>query len=175
MKNIIISGVIVLTSILAPQIVEAQGTMTYLSSLSQTSTGSSPVGSDSWLAASFITGTNASGYSLDSIQLGMADASDNPSNLTVMLYSAFISGEVVPGSSLGTLDGSLNPTTAGIYTYTPASNLTLSPLTSYFIVLTAGTTIANGAYSWSESAYPPGINYWGASNALLQSGNGSSP
>jgi hypothetical protein len=58
--------------------------------LSQTPTGSVSVGSDSWLAADFITGTSANGYSLDSIQLGMANASGSPTNFTVMLYSAFI-------------------------------------------------------------------------------------
>ena len=69
-------------------VVQAQGTMTYLSSLSQSSTGSDPVGSDSWLAAIVWNGNNPGGYSLDSIQLGMADASGFPSNFTVMLYTA---------------------------------------------------------------------------------------
>ncbi len=139
MKNIIISSVIVLTSILAPQIIQAQGTMTYLSNLGQPSDGSNTVGNDSWLAALFYTGTNSTGYTLNSIQLGMADASGNPSNFMVMLYSAVGVTGIFPGSSLGTLDGSLNPTTAGIYTFTTASNLMLSPDTQYFIVLTAGT------------------------------------
>jgi hypothetical protein len=173
MKNLIIGGVIAFAGILAPQIVQAQGTMTYVSSLSQTSTGSPSVGSDSWLAADFGTGNNASGYMLNSIQLGMAGASGNPSNFMVMLYSAISGGALLPGSSLGTLNGSLNPTTAGIYTYTPASNLTLLP-GLYFIVLTAGTTVANGAYSWSESAYPPSINYWGVGNGVIHSSNGTS-
>jgi hypothetical protein len=110
------------------------------------------VGSDSWLAADFFTGTNASGYTLNSVQLAMTVASGTPSGFTVMLYSEVGITGVFPGSSLGTLDGSLNPTTAGVYTYTPASNLTLSPSTDYFIVLTAGTTVANGAYGWSVTS-----------------------
>ena len=60
-------------------------------------------------------------------------------------------GAPYPGSSLGTLDGSANPSMAGIYTYTPASSLALSGDTSYFIVLVSGTAVANGAYEWSES------------------------
>jgi hypothetical protein len=143
MKKIIIMFVL---GLLIQQIAKAQGTMTYLSSLSQTSAGSLAVGSNSWLASDFFTGTNADGYSLDSIQLGMADASGNPNGFTVMLYTAIVKAGSFPGSSLGTLDGSLNPTTAGVYTHIPASSLTLSPGTEYFIVLTAGTALANGAY-----------------------------
>jgi hypothetical protein len=147
----IISGIVVLVfGLLAPQIIEAQGTITYLSNLNQPSASSHAVGSDSWQASSFGTGTDASGYTLDSIQLGMKNASGNPSSFTVMLYSAIFNGaNYSPGSSLESLNGSLNPATGGIYTYTPASNLTLSPSTAYFVVLTAGTVIANGAYEWS--------------------------
>ena len=149
--------------------------MTYLSSLSQTSTGSPSVGNDSWLAATFGTGNNAGGYSLDSIQLGMADASGTPSGFTVMLYSAISGGATLPGSCLGTLNGSLDPTTAGIYTFTPAASLTLSPHTGYFIVLTGGTTVVNGAYSWSESTFPPSSSdNWSANNFVLHSSNGTS-
>jgi len=148
MKRIVIGGVIVFAvGLFAPRIATAQGTVTYLSNLGQASAGSLAVGSDSWLAASFITGTNASGYSLNSIQLAMTDASGNPSGFTAMLYSAIGVTGVFPGSSLGTLNGSLNPVSGGIFTYTPASNPTLLPSTGYFIVLTAGTAIANGAYS----------------------------
>jgi hypothetical protein len=174
MKKNIINGVIVFAiGLFAPQITQAQGTITYLSSLGA-STGSPSVGSDSWLAAEFSVGSNVGGYTLDSIQLGMADATGNPSGFTAMLYTAIIAGAVLPGSSLGTLTGSLSPVSAGTYTYTPASSLTLLP-GFYFIVLTAGTTVANGAYEWSESAFPPNSNGgWGDDNAVLHSSNGIS-
>ena len=145
MKKIII---MLALALLTQQTIQAQGTMTYLSNVDQASAGSLAVGSDSWLAAPFRTGSNASGYLLNSIQLGMTDASGNPSGLTVMLYSMAVSS-ALPGHSLGTLDGSLNPVTGGIFAYTPTGNLTLSPNEYYFIVLTAGTTVANGAYDWS--------------------------
>ena len=71
----------------------------------------------------------------------------------------------------------------GTFTYTPTSNLTLSPNTPYFIVLTAGTTIANGAYEWANSSARP-VNYnpiggWQAPVSVAaidnyQSDNGSS-
>jgi hypothetical protein len=177
MKKIIVSGVIAFASaLLAPQKIQAQGAMTYVSNLGQSSTGSLAVGSDSWLAEDFNTGTNAGGYTLDSIQLGMADALGNPNAFTVMLYTATEKTGIFPGSSLGTLDGSLNPTSAGIYTYTPASSLTLLPETQYFIVLTAGTTVANGAYEWlyaNTSSYNPNGG-WNGGVAFISS-NGSSP
>ena len=177
----IIGGIIVFAVALAPQIVQAQGTMTYLSNLNQASAGSLAVGSDSWLAAGFGTGNNANGYVLNSIQLGMTDASGNPSNFTVMIYANAGPTGIFPGSSLGTLDGSLNPATGGIFTYTPASNLTLSPSTFYYIVLTAGTTVANGAYDWSyagANSYNPSGGWfslggiWTSSNGSFSAGGG---
>jgi hypothetical protein len=149
MKKLIIGSVIILTGILAPHITQAQGSMTYLSNLDKASIGSFAVGSNSWLAASFATGNNADGYVLDSIQLGVTNASGNPGGFTVMLYSAIRNVDFFPGSSLDTLDGSLNPLTDGIYTFTSISNLLLAPTTVYFIVLTAGTAVASGAYESS--------------------------
>ncbi len=176
MKKIIIAGIIAsVIGLMAPRITPAQGTITYLSGLGQPSTGSVAVGSDSWLAVGFGTGNNAGGYVLNSVQLGMADASGSPSGFTVMLYTAVGLAGLSPGSSLGTLSGSLNPVTSGIYTYTPASSLTLSTGTDYFIVLTAATAIANGAYWLSECAFPPSSSgNWGADNAVIQSSDGIS-
>ena len=140
--------VVFVVALIFPQIVQAQET-TYLSNLGQASIGSVAAGSNSWLAADIITGNNVSGYIFNSAQLAMSDASGNPNNFTVMLYSATTSTGVKPGSNLGTLAGSTNPSTTGIYTYTDDSNIILSPNTDYFIVLTAGTAVTNGAYEWS--------------------------
>ena len=173
-KIIVGSFVVFAVALLAPQITRAQR-ITYLSNLGQTSDGNLAVGSNSWVAGGFQTGTNTLGYLLNSVQLGMADASGNPSGLMAMLYTGVGIGGISPGSSLGTLNGSLNPTTAGIFTYTPASSLTLSPHTDYFIVLTAGTAVANGGYEWNftdTSIYNPGDD-WVLSIAA-DSNNGSS-
>jgi hypothetical protein len=175
MKNLIFSGIIVLVvGLSAPQTSQAQGT-TYASNLEQPSTVSAAVGSDSRLAAMFFTGTNSSGYFLNSFQLGMNDASGTPSSFTVMLYTAVGVTGLFPGSSLGSLSGSPDPATAGTYTYSAPSNLTLSQRTTYFIVLTAGTSVANGAYEWSlagTSSYNP-IGNW-AATAFFHSSDGSS-
>src|ERR1035438_2380483 len=73
-------------AVLSPQVAEAQGTL-YVSNLGLTSSGSSPVGNDSWLAVDFQTGTNAGGYSLNSFRLALTDASGIPSGFTAMLYT----------------------------------------------------------------------------------------
>ena len=181
MKNIvIIGGVIVLVfGFLTPQIAQAQGTI-YLSNLGEPSTGSRAVGSNSWLAVPFVTGINDGGYILNSIQLGVADASGNPGGFTVMLY-ATKPLSASPGNSLGALSGSTDPATSGVYTYSPAGNLTLSEFTEYLIVLTAGTAVANGAYQWSftsTSSYNQAgrwsIGTFAGPGPFLSSINGSS-
>jgi len=143
---------VILATVLSLESVQAQGTITYLSNLGQSSIGNLAVGSDSWLASGFTTGSNAGGYDLDSVQLAMANASANPSGFSVILYSAGGVAGPDPGSSLGTLGGSGSPATAGIYTFTAPANLMLSPDTTYFMVLTSETTIANGAYEWSSTS-----------------------
>jgi hypothetical protein len=182
MKKLISNSVIFFTvAFLAPQILQAQGTITYLSNLGQPSTGSRAVGTNSWLAMAFNTGNNPGGYILNSIQLEMADATGSPTNFTAMIYTLDTEpgvGGPFPGSSLGTLDGSLSPVGNGIYTYTDDSNITLSPSPSryslngyYFIVLTGGTAISRGpftgtnvgAYDWSlagTNSYNP-TGGWG--------------
>jgi hypothetical protein len=120
---------------------KGQGT-TYLSNLGQTPVTPLGIGNNSWLAAAIHTGPNTGGYLLDSIQLAMADeysAGGTPSNFTVLLYANATSGRVLPENNLGALSGSADPATAGIYAYTPASSLILSPSTLYSIVLTAGS------------------------------------
>ncbi len=171
MKKCIVSGIIVLAvGLFAPQTLQAQGTI-YVSNLG-TSAGSRAVGSNSWLAGDFGTGLNADGYELNSVQLAMTDASGNPNNFTVMLFDCNNLYAIQPGSSLGTLNGSADPATAGIYTYTPASNITLSPDTFYFIVLTAGTAVANGAYEWNESTSHSSNGGWGDFYGIPQSSDG---
>jgi hypothetical protein len=181
MKKRLIRGVIILVvGLCAPQIAMSQGSVTFLSNLEQTSTGSAAVGSDSWLAATFFTGGNAGGYLLNSVQLSMSDGSGSPSDFTVMIYSANIGVGINPGSSVGTLTGSANPATGGNYTYSTPSLLTLSSGTPYFIVITSGTAVANGAYDWSLSgidSYNPAGGWGvinGVSSGVYQSGNGTS-
>jgi PEP-CTERM motif len=163
MKNIIIFFAVAL---LSPHLVQAQG-ITYLSNLGQPSAGSDAVGSDSWDAVLFQTGNNTAGYTLDSVQLALADATGNPGGFTAMIYSVVWTSGPFPGSSLGTLAGSLSPISAGIYSYAPTTSFTLPPNTPYFLVLTAETAVSNGAYEWdyaNSPSYNP-IGGWGWGDA----------
>jgi hypothetical protein len=173
-----ISSIVCLAvAVSVPQIIQAQGT-TYLSNLEQPSAGSFAAGSNSWLAATFGTGTNAGGYVINSIQLAMSNASGNPSGFQVRVYAA-AGGGGYPGTLLGTLNGSLDPVTAGIYTYTPTATLTLPISGPYDIVLTAGTAVGNGAYEWSVAgmnSYNPSGGWntlGGTAGGVLTSSNGS--
>jgi hypothetical protein len=156
--------------LLLPQITPAQGTL-YVSNLGQTPTGSNAIGSDSWIAQGFITGTNSNGYTLNSIQLLMDANSGSPSNLAVSIYSS-LSGN--PNNNLGNLVGS-DPLAGGIFTYT-ASGITLSQSTFYFVVLTAATTIAQGAYNWSATTGGPqgGVGGWDIFGEYFSSTDGLS-
>ena len=149
MREIAIKSIIAFL-LLAARVASAQGATTFLSNIGQSSAGSASVGSDSWLAAGFETGTNTSGYLLDSIQLGMANSTGSPSSFNVSVYNngSFPRG-TSPGNSLGTFMGSLDPTTSGTYTYTASDSLALSPDSVYFIVVSADAPIATGAYQWS--------------------------
>jgi hypothetical protein len=180
MRKTILSSIIgSVFGLLAAQILQAQGT-TYLFNLDQSSVGSVAVGSNSWLTENFRVGTNPGGYVLNSIQLAMTDAVGSPGGFQVMIYAP-AGGSSLPEQSLGTLNGSLDPVTAGIYTYTPAATITLAAHRSYDIVLTAGTAVANGAYGWSYAgmnSYNP-TDGWSTLSGIVAgvwtSSNGSPP
>ena len=181
MKKLIIDGTIVLTvALLSPQVTQAQGT-TYISNLGQYTDGSLTVGSDSWVGNEFVVGNNAGGYVLNSVQLQMATAAGNPSGFSVMIYQNYagpIPGYIgfhIPPNIITTLVGPSNPSTAGIYTYTPPASLTLTRGYIDSIVLTSGTTVADGSYSWSEGIpLYYGLNGWYSADAIAQSSDGGS-
>lgn len=146
MKSIsVIGSAIFALQFLAPSETCAQGTM-FLSNLGEPSAGAVAVGADSWLADPFHTGNNNGGYRLDSIQLLMSDPVGNPNGFSVSIYDDAnrIEG---PGNFIGSLSG-VAPTSAGIFTYI-ASNITLGPLNRYWLVITSGTPVANGSFSWN--------------------------
>jgi hypothetical protein len=67
MKTKLIFTSLFLVAVLSVNVgVHAQGTVTYLSGLSEPTTGSLPVGSDAWIATWFQTGAAPLGYRLES-------------------------------------------------------------------------------------------------------------
>jgi hypothetical protein len=102
----------------------------------------------------------------------MDAASGSPSGFNVSLYS-YNNSNYGPGSSLGSLSGS-DPSAGGVFSYV-ASGLTLSPATDYFIVLTAATPVAQGAYVWSAAnGFTQGSDQWAINDAYSSSPDGSS-
>ena len=165
MKKTIFITMVLAAELFAPSFSQAQGTL-YVSNLGQTPTGTTAIGSDAWIAQIFATGTNPGGYTLNSIQLLMDAASGNPTGFSVSIYSS-----LSPIDNLGGLSGS-DPAAGGIFTYT-ASGITLSPSTSYFVVLTAATPVAQGAYNWSAGIlYAFGSDQWAIAAGYSDSTDG---
>jgi hypothetical protein len=124
---------------------------TYVSNLADADDSGVLCDGGNWDAAQFTTGGNASGYSLNSIQIAIDGILvKDGSGFTLSLYS---NNAGQPGGSLGILSGASNPFLAGAYVYT-ASGLTLSASTSYWVVGEASTTFPNGSFLWGDTASP---------------------
>jgi hypothetical protein len=110
------------------------------------STGSIAIGSDSWGAAFFRTGTNAAGYIVNSVQVLMSPEAGMPSDLVVSIYTY---KSRFPGTSLGSLTG-VDPIGGGIYSYSTAG-IALAASTDYFLVLTSMTPSSQGFFNWNTT------------------------
>ncbi|HVU26591.1 MAG TPA: choice-of-anchor R domain-containing protein [Verrucomicrobiae bacterium] len=138
--------VIMLVALLALISAQAQGVI-YLSNLDEPANGSVAVTVSPGIFAPFTTGANPEGYLLDSVQLLMDD-SESSVGFSIGIFGISSDPVPTPGAELGALNGSSNPSTAGIYIYT-TSGITLLPDTVYFIgARTRGTfywSLANSA------------------------------
>jgi len=174
MKGITFVAAVLGAELLLSQVAPGQGSI-YISSLGQTPVGTGAVGNDSWIAQPFFTGTNSAGYALNSVQLLMDPALGSASGFNASIYSS--PGNGAPGIELGSLSGA-DPAAGGVFSYA-ASGLMLSPRTSYCIVVTAATPIAQGAYQWSAAdSFGRGIiapgDPWIIPDAYYSSADGSS-
>jgi hypothetical protein len=180
-KKGIISVAALVSALLPPLMLHAQGTL-YISDLGQTPVASLAVGSDSWIAETISTGSNPGGYVLNSVSVLMNPATGTAGGFSISIYNktgdpnALTPSSDVPQASLGSLDGA-NPSTGGIISYTTPGIL-LSPSTFYFVVETAATPVAEGAFNWSSlspgSAPVTGAEGWGINDVYYTSTNGSS-
>jgi hypothetical protein len=124
---------------------------TYVSNLANADDSGVLCDGGNWDAAQFTTGGNASGYSLNSIQIAIDGIFvKDGTGFTLSLYS---NNAGQPGGSLGILSGASNPSLGGNYVYT-ASGLTLSASTSYWVVGAAATTFPNGSFLWGDTVSP---------------------
>src|SRR5438046_149607 len=111
MKKFAIVCAVVSAQLLLKSPATAQGTI-FLSNLGQAPVGNGAVGIDSWLAQPFGTGTNATGYVLNSVQLLMNPGVGSPSGFTAAIYSS--PGNDPPVTLLGSLAGS-DPAAGGVF------------------------------------------------------------
>jgi len=100
-------------------------------------------GNDNQSATAFTTGSNASGYTLDSVTVEINSVTGSPSNFLLSIYSESSSD---PGSSLEALAGT-SPSAAGNHTFT-ASSFALSASTTYFVVMTATGSPNGSFFNW---------------------------
>jgi hypothetical protein len=168
MKKTNLISIILMSALFPTSLTQAQGTL-YVSNLEESTSGSYSFGGDFWIAQSFGTGTNVGGYSLNAIELLMGTASGSPSGFSVSVYSMVVN---YPGISLGNFSGP-DPAAGGVFEY-DAGGMLLAPHTGYFIVLTAATPIAKGAYS---SSFTTSFNadlsdHWGGVGFPYYSPNG---
>ena len=147
---------------------ETFATLVTLSNLTTSGTGTVVVDSSGGESAGFVTGGNAGGYTLESVDVRISSVTNTTGNasgdLTVALYTSASNGK--PGTSQATLTGS-SPTGAGTFTFTcpDSANCSLSPATQYHVVLTAPNTTGNGRYVWSvastlSATQEPSNNGW---------------
>lgn len=126
----------------------AQGTL-YLSNIGESTSDSFPIASDSWAAAAFQTGENyPGGYLLNSIQLLMGGGSGSPSGFSISIYVP--NRTELRGTLIGSLNG-VNPSSSGVFAFTPVSEIHLLPLFSYEVVATADTSSTEGFYAWNRT------------------------
>ncbi len=147
---------------------ETFATLVTLSNLTTGGPGTANVDSSSGESSRFVTGGNAGGYTIESVDVNITSVTNTTGNasgdLTVALYTSASNGK--PGTSQATLSGS-SPTGAGTFTFTcPANaNCSLSPATEYHVVLTAPNTTGNGKYVWTSvdtytAVQEPSDNGW---------------
>jgi hypothetical protein len=146
-KNLLFTTLLLAFGAVAPRPASAQGT-TYLSNLGVATSGSVITYNTAWLGAQFTTGPNAYGFSLNSIRISIGGNQLGPTGGFALALYSDIGGK--PGKQLTLLNGSSNPSAAGIYTYT-ATNFLLSGSTAYWVV-TAPTTGNSTGYLLNYTA-----------------------
>lgn len=112
-----------------------------VSNLTESRVDAVSVTTGAWWASSFTTHSETS-YTLNSVSLKFSAAANTSGNFFVRLYS---NNSGVPGSSLETLSGTANPSSATTYSFT-STGTTLSAGTRYWLV--AGVTSGAGDYKW---------------------------
>jgi hypothetical protein len=170
-------GIITVVLLLLVRAAPAQGVLC-VSNLGQAPFGSAAIGSDSWIAQTFVTGNHPGGYALNSVQLLTDASSGTPGGFSVSIYSktgdphSFHTPGDEPQTNLASLSGP-GPDAGGIFVYTNPTVL-LSPSTFYFLVVTSAEPVSVGAYYWSAARAFTQSNGFTIDDTYFASTNGSS-
>ena len=116
--------------------------------LSEIEAGPEPVGTQTWITASF--GTDAHAYNLTNIELELQTTPEKLGNAVVDIYTSVGAGVGQPGVLVGSLTGP-GSFSGSPFTFT-ASGIVLSASTTYWVVLksTSGSGGLAWLYTWSE-------------------------
>jgi hypothetical protein len=161
LKQLVLFAII--SVLLKARIGVAQET-TYLDNTSQPVTGTRGFNLTQ-TGAQFLTGTNAGGYVLNSLQLLFADASGNPeiSYLRCDLLSDYFN---LPSVILTAFIPNDNPTTAGLHTFVPlqpsAPSVILAANTDYWLFFYphGGSSLGYYRYNFTDSVNSTSIDGW---------------
>jgi hypothetical protein len=106
---------------------------------------------------------------LNSIQLQLGTPIGMPSGFSLGIYDGNVS---TPGNLLQSLVGT-EPTGSGVFTF-QSSGLALQPNSAYFIVATASTPLASGAFQWDVTSWVDQAHVFdfGAGGLLFESVDG---
>ncbi|HTR42368.1 MAG TPA: choice-of-anchor R domain-containing protein [Pseudomonadales bacterium] len=175
MKNLIFTIVTVI-GLLSLRTAQAQGVL-YVSNLGQSVAGGEVIGSNSWVAQTFVTGPGTGGYLVNSVQLLIDAPSGTHSGFSVSIYSK--TGDPhsehepgdAPQASLGSFTGP-EPATTGVFSYTNPGIL-LASSTFYYVVVTAATSTHVGSYAWSGTTGLTQSNGFTIQDECFNSTNGS--
>lgn len=125
------------------------------------------VDSSNWLAQLFSTDSSAASFSVTSVSLALGNAANTSGNFFVSINNN--TGSNLPGTTVGTLSGTANPSTAGTYTFTSAG-ISLNANTKYWIRV--GVSSGSGSYSWLDTQSFEGFNHTGTWSLFNDFANG---
>lgn len=170
-------AIVTVIGLLSLRTAQAQGVL-YISNLKQPVAGGEVVGSNSWVAQTFVTGPSTGGYLLSSVQLLMdVPVATTPGTFTVSIYSktgdphSEHEPDDSPQTSLGSFTGP-PPATTGVFSFTNPG-IILTPSTFYYVLVTAATPAAVNSCAWSGTTGLVQSNGFTIEDECFNSTNGS--
>ena len=142
--------------------VQAQTVTTLVSNTAQTAVG----GSSNFLAQSFVTGTNATGYTVTEIDIRVSTAS---SRSTLLRVREDDGGE--PGTLVATFMNPASPANQSLNTFTAPANTTLDASTTYWVSVNEGISSSRMSFSATSGNDETGEMGWSIGDGRLWRGS----